>query len=290
MEEAFSSIDQVAQCMSDEKRSLAFQDAILRQVKPHHTVLDVGTGTGLLAMFAAQAGARKIVSVELDPYVAATAKENIRQNNFTRQIEVVEADATNFGLPGMPPFDVVLMELLTTGMIDEVQVPAVNNLYRNNLIHDKTIFVPGRVVTYASLAQVNFELYGLDMKMVRHLWYDFPETHSTTELTERCVLHDFTFNIPIDPQQQRTLDFPVMAPGIVNALLLKTETFLAPGVSIWDTLTLNAPVVLPLEERLVGIGEKISMSLEYVFGSGYSNFHIQSEGGLSSGVRKFVGK
>lgn len=57
---AFSSLDQVGQCLMDRERSAAFDRAIRSIVKPHHTVLDAGTGSGLLALFAARAGARRV--------------------------------------------------------------------------------------------------------------------------------------------------------------------------------------------------------------------------------------
>ncbi len=52
------------------------------------TVLDVGTGTGILAMTAALFGAKNVIAIDNDPDAVAAASENCRHNNLSSQIEV----------------------------------------------------------------------------------------------------------------------------------------------------------------------------------------------------------
>lgn len=59
-------------------------------VRPEHSVLDFGCGTRILAMFAARAGASKVIAVERAPFVK-TAKEIAAQNNFDN-IDFYHAD------------------------------------------------------------------------------------------------------------------------------------------------------------------------------------------------------
>ncbi|MGH9800485.1 MAG: 50S ribosomal protein L11 methyltransferase [Blastocatellia bacterium] len=134
---AFSSIDLVGMCLLDRERSEAFDLAIRSIVRPRHTVLDAGTGSGLLALFAARAGARRVVAMEFDPYIAAVARSNIQRNGFEHVIEVVEADARNHQFAAGTHFDVVIAEMLTTGCIDEYQVQAINNLHRQSSVGAK---------------------------------------------------------------------------------------------------------------------------------------------------------
>ncbi len=56
------------------------------QVNPPETVLDVGTGTGILAMAAVLFGAGKVVAIDNDPEAVRVAHENITNNNLQQTI------------------------------------------------------------------------------------------------------------------------------------------------------------------------------------------------------------
>jgi ribosomal protein L11 methyltransferase len=51
-------------------------------------VLDLGTGSGILAMFAAKLGFRNILALDIDPVAVETAKRNITMNGLERFIQV----------------------------------------------------------------------------------------------------------------------------------------------------------------------------------------------------------
>jgi ribosomal protein L11 methyltransferase len=66
------------------------------QVKPA-TVLDVGTGSGILAMACALFGAREIMAVDTDPDAVETATENIARNRLHDRITVSGQAVASFG-------------------------------------------------------------------------------------------------------------------------------------------------------------------------------------------------
>ena len=68
--------------LEDHKRTGAYHQAILnnRRSFQDKAVLDVGTGSGILAIFAAQAGARKVYAVEATD-MAKVAKRLVDSNN-----------------------------------------------------------------------------------------------------------------------------------------------------------------------------------------------------------------
>jgi ribosomal protein L11 methylase PrmA len=72
--------------LEDHKRTGAYHQAILnnRACFEGKVVLDVGTGSGILAIFAAQAGARKVYAVEATS-MARVAKELVEHNNVRTQ-------------------------------------------------------------------------------------------------------------------------------------------------------------------------------------------------------------
>jgi ribosomal protein L11 methyltransferase len=52
-------------------------------------VLDVGTGSGILALAAAALGAARVVAVEVDPQAARVGRENFRRHPFAAGVELV---------------------------------------------------------------------------------------------------------------------------------------------------------------------------------------------------------
>lgn len=76
-----------------------------RQVQPGCSVLDVGCGSGILAIAAARLGAGHIVGTDIDPQAVAAARRNAAVNGVTVSIE----DAANFR-PG--EYDLVVANIL----------------------------------------------------------------------------------------------------------------------------------------------------------------------------------
>merc|ERR1739838_255665 len=72
----------------------AYYNAIVKQ--PHlfkdKVVIDIGAGTGILSMFAAKAGARKVIAIEYSSIVER-ARVIVKDNDFDKQIEFVQAKA-----------------------------------------------------------------------------------------------------------------------------------------------------------------------------------------------------
>ena len=65
-------------------------------LEPGMSVLDIGTGTGLIALMAAQRGAGSVTAVEIDPDAAGQALENVRRSEWADRIEVINADIALF--------------------------------------------------------------------------------------------------------------------------------------------------------------------------------------------------
>jgi ribosomal protein L11 methyltransferase len=74
-------------------------------------VLDLGTGSGVLAIAAARLGARWVVGIELDPAALPVALRNARQNRVTATVRFVEGDAAVLA-PLLGPADLVLSNIL----------------------------------------------------------------------------------------------------------------------------------------------------------------------------------
>lgn len=60
-------------------------------------VLDVGTGTGILAMGAALWGAAEVLAIDNDPEAVRTARENVRRNGLEGQVRVAGTPLAELG-------------------------------------------------------------------------------------------------------------------------------------------------------------------------------------------------
>jgi len=67
-------------------------EALEHYIKPGTSLIDVGTGSGVLAITAAKLGASPVLAVELDPVAVRVATENVRANQVAAQVEVRQGD------------------------------------------------------------------------------------------------------------------------------------------------------------------------------------------------------
>lgn len=74
--------------INDARRNEAWDRALRRAMRPAMRVLEIGTGTGMLAMMAARAGAR-VTTCEAHPVVAHLARELIARNGFAERVDVI---------------------------------------------------------------------------------------------------------------------------------------------------------------------------------------------------------
>ena len=82
------------------------------------SVIDMGTGTGILAILAAQLGAAPVTGIEIDEFAYVNAVENVRLNG---QPEIVLINGDASALAGVPPCDVFIANInrnIITGDID----------------------------------------------------------------------------------------------------------------------------------------------------------------------------
>lgn len=86
-----------------------------RYVSPGRAAIDVGTGTGILAMVAAVLGYRPVVAIEIDPTAATCARRNAKQNGLGA-VKVVRADIESSD----PPPARLLVANLNRPLLDRV--------------------------------------------------------------------------------------------------------------------------------------------------------------------------
>lgn len=85
------------------------------------SLIDMGTGTGILAILAAMRGASPVTAVEIDPFAHANAVENVAINGHP-EINVVLGDAS--ALAGVGPADVFVANINRNVITGDIAVYA----------------------------------------------------------------------------------------------------------------------------------------------------------------------
>ena len=129
----------------DARRNQAYEAALRRAVTPDSRVLEIGTGSGLLAMMAARAGAREVIACEANPAIAQTAREIIARNGFADRIRIVAKHSTSLDVEADlgGPADVLVSEIVSNDLIGEAVLPTLEDAVRR-LVKPGAAVIPGR--------------------------------------------------------------------------------------------------------------------------------------------------
>merc|ERR1711862_832812 len=112
-EEYFTSYEDVcvhATMLKDKPRTLAYQNFIERNTElfKDRIVIDVGAGTGILSLFAARAGAKKVYAIEASG-LSEACRKIVAHNGYSDVIEVVHGRVEDLTLPDVKA-DVLVSE------------------------------------------------------------------------------------------------------------------------------------------------------------------------------------
>ena len=102
--------------LADRHRVESFWRVLSEAVGPDDIVVDIGTGTGLLALMAARAGASRVYAIERGDIIEL-ARDIARRNGLDDRIEFVRGDSRQVDLPERA--DLVIGEVVGSLGVDE---------------------------------------------------------------------------------------------------------------------------------------------------------------------------
>ena len=158
--------------LADNIRVEAYRRAIFQTVRKGDRVVDIGTGTGILAFFALQAGARKVYAIETGPIIEV-AKKTARDNGFLDRIDFIQQNSINTEIPER--VDVLITETCGCLGIDE-GIPDILYDARNRFLKKEGYIIPAELRLLAApvclpihhpfqFLEENF--YGIQTKHIR---------------------------------------------------------------------------------------------------------------------------
>jgi ribosomal protein L11 methyltransferase len=121
----------------------------LRSPEPERTLLDLGTGSGILALAAARFGAKRVIAIDYDPVAIATARANARRNKldnidfrvadvrrwpFPPRIEIITANLFSELLIEILPKLKRAQRLILSGILRDQEAQLVRALKRNGIV------------------------------------------------------------------------------------------------------------------------------------------------------------
>ena len=207
--------------LQDIVRTEAYEKSISEVVKPCHTVLDFGCGSAVLSMFAARAGAAKVIAVDRSPFIKNA--HNIALANGFKNIDFYHDDHESLVLE--EKVDVIVSEWMGHCLFYEAMLEPLLALRERYLAKDGHM-IPAQVSLHIGL--VNDEEILEDLQFLHEKPYglDFsPIAHVPLQQSDLVALDDYSILQSV--AHMGTLDMASVAithePRVFMATLIPSE-------------------------------------------------------------------
>src|SRR5260221_1743248 len=277
--------------LEDKPRTDAFLGAIADVVKPGDVVVDIGTGTGVLALGAARAGAKHVYAIE-GSEIGRAAKELFAANGFADRITLVPGWSTHVELPERA--NVLVSEMIGNDPLEERIIEIFADARARFLTPDARV-IPRGVRVFVAPIEVDpkkFERTMFTPERTRHWrkWYGFDfeklvempvnesmmatllphEIRSWPMLSDPVLIAALNFGGMKHPVVDQTVDVSISRGGVMGGLLLYFDLDVAPG---WEISTSPqkadqanhwaVPIRFFGHPRVVKSGEKLKVAYHY---------------------------
>merc|ERR1711953_1602382 len=189
------------------------------------TVLDVGCGTGILSMFAAKAGAAKVIGVDMSSIVEY-ARTIVKENNLSDKIEILRGKVEEISLPdGIEKVDIIISEWMGYCLFYESMLDTVL-FARDKWLKPGGLMFPDRASLFMTAIEDHEykeqkiywwdSVYGFDMSAIRDVALSEPlvdVVDAKQVVTDSCRMkeidlktvktEDLNFNVPFTIRSKR---------------------------------------------------------------------------------------
>lgn len=225
----FSGLQGHERMLADSARVDTYHRAITKHVKPGDRVIDLGTGTGLLAAFAARAGAAMVYALEITRIIEKARR--IASHNKIETIEFVHTSCFDFKLE--EPVDVIIHEQIGSMLFNEDMVAKLLDL-RERVLRKGGLILPARFelflepVKTTDAHRVPFvweqNLHGLDFSCLR----DEAPTRRPKDLSRSVGPHEIDYFLCV-PEPVLSCDLQTMGKGDLPPIVSYTRPVLRTG-------------------------------------------------------------
>jgi len=135
----FTDLYEHEKMLADAKRVNTYQKAIAKHVRTEDTLVDLGTGSGILSILASRNRPKKIYAIDHSDFIEV-AREAARQNG-AEEIEFVNVNSRSFNPP--EKLDLILHEQIGDDLFDENMIDNILDL-KDRLLKPGGRILPGR--------------------------------------------------------------------------------------------------------------------------------------------------
>ena len=143
--------------LNDKERNQAYRNAIDRAVKKGcGQVLDIGSGTCILSMFAIQAGAKEVYACEMSKTMYDLSLDILSANQMKDSVHVINKKSHDLTIPGDLPRQVSLIvtETLDCGLLGEGIISTLTHAKHELLAANQNAqIIPEGAIVYGQLIQ-----------------------------------------------------------------------------------------------------------------------------------------
>lgn len=219
--------------LNDHIRMAAFREAIAESVRPGMTVLDLGTGTGVLARWALEAGAARVYGIDLNETVLRAAVDQLTEAGYGDRFVPLCDLSYQVTLPER--VDLIVSEIMGN-LVDNEDCVTILNDARKRFLKPGGAMLPRRVESYlvpvgaehahdrvrrrdhqagADPGEVDDALLRRGVNSPFDLYYDTILPAATYLATPR-VLRLHRLDEDTSPEYAEHLGFTVSAPGLLT--------------------------------------------------------------------------
>lgn len=256
----------IRDCLYDFERTKKLAEAIKKVVKKRDVVVDAGSGSGVLALLALRAGARKVFAIESNKRQRRVIRQNAEMNSLKDQVKVIIGDAKKVQLP--EKVNVIICELIHTGTFFEPQMQVINNLKK--YLHKDGIIIPERLWSYIELVNAETGFYGLKLS-----YESRPEIRDRI-LSERKEFDDIWFNEEEPVKLNTIISMKAKEAGLANAVRITGKLKLTKNIFLQRAKHILMPEIIFLKKPFrVVKGRTYYLHISFVGGADTTTVKIK---------------
>ncbi|HEX2581833.1 MAG TPA: 50S ribosomal protein L11 methyltransferase [Dongiaceae bacterium] len=232
--------------LNDEGRNNALWRALEAKVTPGSIVLDIGAGSGLLAMMAAKLGAKYVYSCEMVQPIALLARQIVAANGLADRVKIIDKKSSDVMVGRDIPerANLLVTETIDCGLLGEGMLPIISHA-RQYLLAENSDFIPQRTTLYMALLESKEiharnhvdRVHGFNVRQFNQfctVGYFPVRLHACRHRMLSVPRPIFVFDCKRDPLGPETkfLEIPIEKSGTVHGVVFWFDVELADGVHL----------------------------------------------------------